>query len=172
MKKLLFETYLQTIRNSCGSRLFRNLYVEDDLGEVIDVLENGNLSCAMFVSSILAMFGKINARHGTVSGTIEALPAAGWTEVSLDEIQAGDILVWEKGDSPVSADDPYRAGHSHIGFFMGDQSAISNSSENGFPILHSYNYHGTRKLVQAFHHTWPSEDILPSSISQFPSQLQ
>ena len=159
MKKLHFETYLQAIKNSCGSSIFRNLYVEDDLGVVSDVLENGNLSCAMYVSSILAMFGKIDGRHGTVAGTILSLPKAGWKEVKLDNLQAGDILIWEKGTLPSSSDDPYRQGHSHIGFFIGEQLAVSNSSENGFPIIHSCDYRGTRKIVQAFRHDWPSQNI-------------
>jgi len=163
MKRLMRETYLQTIRNSCGSLLFRNVYVENDDGKTTDILENGNLSCAIFVTSILCMFGKIDSRHATVGGTVKALSQAGWSEVQLDQLEEGDIIVWE------NITNPNGELHGHIGFYLGKELAISNSSENGFPIIHHWQYNGSRKIIQAFRHAWPAEPISSaSSTSQAP----
>lgn len=148
MLRLDRETYLQTIKNSPGSLLFRNLYVQDEAGNTIDILENGQLSCAVFVTSVLCLFGKIDNRHATVSGTVKALSQAGWREVSIDQAGEGDILIWEK------AGDFTGELHEHIGFYIGDKLAVSNSSENGFPIIHDWQYHQSRKVVQVFHHDW------------------
>ena len=66
---ILYDSYLHAIKNSVGSNLFRNLYAYVD-GKKMDILENGNLSCANFVSSILYSYKLIGGKHATVDGTV------------------------------------------------------------------------------------------------------
>ncbi|MDE2021814.1 MAG: hypothetical protein KGI71_02745, partial [Patescibacteria group bacterium] len=48
----LFPSYSAAVQNSIGTNLFRSLYYRIN-GKTIDVLDNGDLSCAVFVSSVL-----------------------------------------------------------------------------------------------------------------------
>ena len=52
---ILFDTYIVVIKNSVGSNIFRNSYAKVN-GKKKDILKNGKVSCAFFVSSILALF--------------------------------------------------------------------------------------------------------------------
>jgi len=120
----IWSTYLSRIENSVGATLFQHLYVTD--GKVrADVTNNGELSCAVHVSSVLAMVGLIDRPHATVASTLDALIAAGWTRT--DTPQKGSLVIW-----PQSED-----GHEHIGFYISDHEAISNSSKLGVPVAHS-----------------------------------
>ena len=56
------ENYLAVIRNSVGSKLFNNFYVEGS-GQPKDLLDDGYNSCAYYVSSILKMFNLIKDIH-------------------------------------------------------------------------------------------------------------
>ena len=54
----IFTSYLKTIENSVNSNIFRNLYYK--IGrKTIDVLDDGDLSCANYVTTILYIFGLI-----------------------------------------------------------------------------------------------------------------
>ncbi len=53
------ESYLAMIKNSVGTNMFRNLYATSG-GEVQDIVREGELSCAYFVSSILYIFKLVN----------------------------------------------------------------------------------------------------------------
>jgi hypothetical protein len=122
------KSYLAAIKNSTGSQTWRNFYANiDDIEQ--DVLRDGELSCAYFVSSILAMFGVIDHLHATVQVTVEKLPEYNWQKV--DKPQPGDLLVWreiEVGGTP----------HQHIGFYIGNEKAISNSSKQRIPVEHDW----------------------------------
>ena len=52
---ILIDSYIAIIKNSVGSQLFRNLYAKVN-GKKIDITENGKLSCAFYVSSVLLLF--------------------------------------------------------------------------------------------------------------------
>lgn len=123
-----FKSYLRTIKNSRGSKVFRNVYFKIN-DEVRDVLKDGNLSCAYFVSSILKHFDLIKDLRTSVDGLVEELKENGWTEIN--EPKLGSILVWEK---------VYFSGsgkwHGHIGFYIGKGWAISNSSKKRYPVKH------------------------------------
>jgi hypothetical protein len=60
------------IKNSVGSKLFRNSFFLID-GKKQDVLRNGDLSCAIYVSSILRLMDLIPEIHTTVKGTVKAM---------------------------------------------------------------------------------------------------
>ena len=135
------HNYLALIKNSCGSRMFRNLYWLDENGIESDILENGNLGCGFFVSAILKLSGRIPALHATVKGTVKEMMVCGWQEVEMsggcDGMKEGDVLVWGALAGGI---------HDHIGFYIGEKMAISNSSENGMPIRHDYDFSGLRKV--------------------------
>ena len=137
IKPLIFDTYLAVVKNSINSNLFRNFYAIID-GEKKDIMRNGELSCAFYVSSILTLFKFIKEAHVTVDSTVEDLKESGWNVVEEPEI--GSILIYEKvdfGNNDI---------HKHIGFFVGNDEAISNNFKLGFPVNHSWNFNGTRKV--------------------------
>lgn len=138
---LMFDTYLTVIKNSIGSKLFRNFYAKVD-GKKADIMRNGELSCAFYVSSVLSLFRFIKKAHGTVDATVKDLKESGWKEIRKPKV--GSILVWEKinfGDHGV---------HRHIGFFIGQNKAVSNSDTLRCPVRHSWNFNGKRKIDMIF----------------------
>ncbi len=133
---ILFDTYMAVIKNSVDSKMFRNSYAKIN-GEKTDILRNGKVSCAFFVSSILALFPLFKLikypPHGTVSGTIKDLGKSGWKKIKKPKI--GSILVWEKIDLG------NKDFHKHTGFYIGNNKAIStSSSKKGRPIIHHWTY--------------------------------
>lgn len=138
---LFFNTYLAVIKNSIGSNLFRNFYVKVG-DEQTDIMRNGELSCAFYVSSVLALFKFIKEVHGTVDSTVKDLQESDWEIIKEPKI--GSILVWEKidfGDNDI---------HKHIGFFVGDNTAISNNYKLGYPTSHNWNFNDTRRVDVIF----------------------
>jgi hypothetical protein len=138
--RLYFKSYLQLIRNSIGSNLFRNFYVHTDEQGDFDALDDGNNSCAFFVSSILVLCKKLGGIHGTVENTVKDLQESGW--LTVVEPHPGDVLVWEAR----KFDDGLR---SHIGFSLGNGRAVSTSRRQKAPLEHD-EYFGeeNRKIVQ------------------------
>ena len=131
MRRLWFESYLKYIENSVGTDLFRNFYIEEDERER-DVLNDGELSCAMFVSSILTLFAQNKTPHATVSSTQNDLIKHGWVEVKFNseqDLQEGDIIIWE----PVEFTEEPGFLHAHIGFYLGGGFAVSNNYKTGKP---------------------------------------
>ncbi|PIR89261.1 MAG: hypothetical protein COU07_02255 [Candidatus Harrisonbacteria bacterium CG10_big_fil_rev_8_21_14_0_10_40_38] len=147
-KKLVVEiiplkTHLALIKNAVGAKLFRNIYARVN-GKQKDILENGFLSCAFFVSSILKIEDLIEKTHATVDGTVKDLEKFGWKEIKKPKI--GSVLVWEKSD--FGGGKPTK----HIGFFVGKNQAISNSSKMGYPKKHHYTYNGKREIEKILHY--------------------
>lgn len=127
---LLKDSYLKTIGNSIASRIFKNLYFKKGRKK-IDALENGNLSCAVFVSWILRNFYLIKDMHTTVSGTEKDLKNSDWRKIKKPKI--GAVLVWEEKKFE-------NGSHKHIGFFIGENKAISNGAKKGHPIKHHWTF--------------------------------
>ena len=128
---LFYKTYLTVIKNSLGSSLFRNFYAKVN-GRETDITENGNLSCAFFVSTLLVTFGLIERVHATVKGTVKDLKKSGWR--TIKNPRKGSVLVWEAEKE----EDGKR--YEHIGFYVGGRMAISNSSKIGKPVLHHWTF--------------------------------
>ncbi len=128
-----FETYLAVIRNSVGSKMFRNFHMEID-GKNIDATRNGLVSCAFFVSNVLNMFSAlklIKEPHLTVSSTVKDLLESGWKEIS--EPRLGAVLIWEEKESHGGA-------NRHIGFYVGNDLAVSNDADEGAPGMHHWTF--------------------------------
>lgn len=127
VKLRVFDNYISFIKNSVGVRMFRNLYADVD-GEKTDVTKDGDLSCAYFVSSVLLIFSAIDGVHATVDSTVKDMQRLGW--VDTEDPKPGDVVVWsEKKDGDEEK-------HKHIGFVLGNESAISNSYKEKCPTQH------------------------------------
>jgi hypothetical protein len=131
------DSYLAAIKNSVNTHLYRNFYAKVN-NKKEDIVKNGELSCAYFVSSILVIFDLIKGIHLTVDGTEKDLKRSGWKRIKKPEI--GCVLIWVAKK--------YKDGgtHRHMGFYMGKDKAISNDHEKGSPRVHHFTYAGKRKI--------------------------
>ena len=111
--------------------MFRSYYVDE-----VDVLKNGDLACAFYVSSLLLIFKLIDRAHFTVNGTIYAMQQSGWYEIKKPK--AGCVVLWH----PVIEGSE---SHYHIGFYVGEKQAISNRSSLGAVGEHPLHYSGLDK---------------------------
>lgn len=153
LEKLPRKSLIKMIENSIGSKAYNNFYVLDkSTGEEIDVLENGRLSCACFVSSILTIYGLIDCPHSTVQTVTNCLTTEyGWEET--DEITPGNVVIWEKASCEEEVN------NEHIGFVLNENEAISTSSSKREVIRHHITYGTnsdgapTRKIVRIFKNT-------------------
>ncbi len=127
----LYETYLAVINNAVGANLFRTMYALVN-GTQQDLMRDGDLSCAFFVSSILKMFDQIGRVHGTVASTLKDMAEHGWQKTA--ELEKGAVVVWEE-----KVDERGEA-HKHLGFYLGDALAVSNNAKTRTPQKHHYTY--------------------------------
>ena len=125
-------TYLAMINKLPGTELFQTLYVTNEQGQIIDVSENGRLSCALVVSRLLTIFQLIDRPHATVGSTVRAVKEAGWAQ--SDSPTVGGLVVWPPLD-----------GHAHIGFYIDDGKCISNDADLGVPSVHQLTMKDGRK---------------------------
>ena len=151
----VFETYLRIIENSVGSKMFRTLIADVD-GRRTDVLHDGELSCAVFVSSILKLVGLMPEVRATVTSTVADLEAAGWKRSRTP--QQGDIIVWEEKQF---ADESHR----HIGFYMGEEMAISNSFKRKVPMKHHWMCEKNRQVELILHYPKSMQSLLKKKSS-------
>jgi len=141
--------------------MFRNFFVEDN-GVEKDVLEDGRLSCAVFVSSILYLFNSgleftskqrwIKFTHANIPSTEKDMQDSGWYEIK--ELKPGSIIIWEKKNANNSE-------NWHMGFYVGNDVAISNDSgkgNTGIPHRHHYTYNDTRKIEKIYWHPELDQD--------------
>jgi len=136
MKFLLKDSYLKIIKNSVGSKIFRSVYFNIN-GKKVDILKNGELSCAFFVSWILKNLGLIKQIHATVNGTVKDLKKSGWHRIKKPKI--GSILIWEEKLIK-------NGKHRHIGFYIDKDKAISNSYKKKIPAIHHWTF-GTKNGI-------------------------
>jgi len=139
-KVLKKKTYLSAINNSIGSQMFRDLWAEYDDGEVKNLTKGGELSCALYVSWVLKIFDLIDQRRATVDGVMKNLIELGWEEVDKADIQEGDVIEWERKTEGFT--------HGHVGFYAGDNKAISNSWKLKKIVKHGWDFGGRRDIVK------------------------
>jgi excinuclease UvrABC ATPase subunit len=140
---LIFKNYLALVTNSVGSRLFKNHYLR--MGrKTVDIMRDGDVSCAYFVSSTLVLATLMSSTHATVASTVKDLEKSGWKRIQKPKV--GSILVWEEKEQ--TKGDP----HKHIGFYMGKNQAISNDFKRGVPAKHHYTYGGKRNIEAIYGH--------------------
>lgn len=139
IKILKLETYLAVINNSVNSSSFKDIFGKIN-NKKVNLTKNGHLSCAYFVSAILKLFGLIDDIHLTVDSTVLDLQNYGWKKINLTKIDSGDIIIWKDKD-----------GHKHIGFYIGNNQAVSNSSKLGKIKKHHYTFNNKREIEKVFH---------------------
>ncbi|MDN5275877.1 MAG: hypothetical protein JWN33_526 [Candidatus Saccharibacteria bacterium] len=121
--------------------MFRNFYVRIDDGPLTDVIGNGENACAFYVTSVLIAFGKLKSVHATVSNTVKELEESGWVLVDEDDIVPGDVIVWAgRDDDNVS---------QHVGFYIGENSAISTSSSQQKVFKHDIHFGQLQRKIIA-----------------------
>lgn len=146
----LLPSYLEMIRSSVGSHQYRMLFVKDAYGNAVDVIGDGDLACAFYVSSILSLFNLIKGGvHTTVDMTIADLLDSGWYEVP--KLHPGSVIVWAK---KLCTDGIQ---HRHIGFYVDRNQGISNDAEQHSPQSHHYTYgdqggRPTRRIEALYFH--------------------
>lgn len=119
----LFPTYMAMIRGSVHSEQYHRLFVDTPDGPK-DVIGNGDLACAYFVSAILVLCELTQGGvHTTVTETLADLVASGWYPIEVP--REGCIVVW--GEKLCT--DGVR--HRHIGFCTGVDEAISSRPKDG-----------------------------------------
>ena len=138
------RTYLAMLAGSPGTRMFRQMFADVD-GEERDILHDGELSCAFFVSSVLYHFNLIKHLHATVGGTLKDMKENGWRAGSVEKAPKGAILVWEPAEERGEL-------HYHAGFLMGDDQALSNSTAERVPAMHHLTFDGKRKITEVYTH--------------------
>ena len=148
---LCCKNYTAVIKNSAGSRMFRHIYAKVN-GKEKDLLRNGDLSCAFFASTILYWFQLIKKPHATVSGTIKDMEKSGWREIKNP--RPGSVLIWEPKEFDEGG---VKASYLHMGFYIGNNKAVSNSTKIGMPKIHHWTYgakkgNPARKIEAVFWH--------------------
>lgn len=140
---LLKESYLATIKNSVGTKMFQEFYARVG-GKKKEVLEKGDKSCAVFVSSVLKLFDLIEDTQLTVHRTLKDMGQSGWEEIAKP--RAGCVIVWKEKE--FGTGNPRK----HLGFYIGNGEAVSNSSKKGYPTKHSYKTYTDRGIDVMYWH--------------------
>lgn len=152
-----FETYMAVIEGSIGTKMFRRLYITiaGAVGNIMyDPINDGDLASAFYWSSLNTLFGlTMGGVHTTVDYCEADLYdprqelAKRWYQIP--EPIPGATLIWERqpGD-----DGLYRR---HIGFFVGDRTAISTCPRAKSPQRHHFSF-GTKggrpnRLIEAIY---------------------
>lgn len=127
------HTYLAMIEGGVGSQQYARLFVHREAGEPHDVIGNGKFACAYFASSILTLTALITQGvHTTVVETIEDMIKSEWYQI--DDLLKGAVIIW----GPKLASDGVH--HKHIGFYLGNEVAISTDGITGIPTRHHVTY--------------------------------
>lgn len=113
------DTYLSMIKNSIGTKMFVSSYFQTEKGKE-DLLNNGEFSCAYFVSAVLKIFDWIEKPHTTVDSTERDMINCGWEKIPTTNIKEGSIIIWKA----IMIEGTY---NRHIGFYIGNGKAVSAS---------------------------------------------
>lgn len=132
-------------KNSLGSKMFQTLLAEREK-EKVNILKGGDVSCAYFVSILLKIFDLVETPHATVSGLEKDLLKSGWSKTQ--DMLPGTILIWE---SAKQAEDE---AHEHVGIYIGNDKAISNSYKELTPVEHHVTFDTKRKVRAIYTHTF------------------
>ena len=77
------ETLVRMIKNAPDTKLFNSLFVRYlNTGEIKDVCNDGEYSCAFFVSGLLTLAGYLPRPHGTVAGLRKKLQELSFEVIS------------------------------------------------------------------------------------------
>ncbi len=141
------ESLIKIIENSVGSRLFNSLLVKyKDTGKIADVMNDGEYSCAFFVSSILYLFQTIPKTTATVKSLKELIETdSHWGKINTEEKEAGDVVFWEK----VKLEDGTES--AHVGFALNENEAVSADYKSKMIAKHPIK---ERAIEAVFRYKW------------------
>jgi hypothetical protein len=135
------------IEESIGNKIWQYFPIIRKDGRV-DVINRGRLGCYLYVSMINIMTALSETHPGTwVAQAEEQLSESGWFQVQGTPRSVTDIVIWGEQD-----------GHQHIGFYMGDDMAISMHDDPDDPTgprtprRHHLTFEGTRAVEQIWTH--------------------
>lgn len=131
-------TYLHIIRSSVGTPMFRQCFF-NIRGRRSEVLGNGKLACAFFVSSVLKIFDLISELHTTVDETERDLFRNGWQRISRPRV--GCIVIYKPQKFPSGEI------HRHIGFYIGNGYVVDNNSVRRSPGMRRWNFRPVETLL-------------------------
>ena len=114
------RSFLAMIENSVGSRQYQSLYFFVD-GVSTDILNGGDVSCAVYVSHILMSFKLTSDYRAFSDKVIEDIIKFGWERT--DNPHPGCVVYWGK----MKHDDGSASKHNHVGFFIDTETAISST---------------------------------------------
>lgn len=134
------DNLLHAIKASVGSTMFQHIYVADKGGNEFDATDGGDKSCAYHTSGVLALVGLIDRPHATVQTTLDKMAEAGWSETQKPV--AGCVVLWPAGSGLLE----------HTGFYLDDQTYVSNSSYEKVPAQHGKALKDGRQPVKYFTH--------------------
>ena len=140
-------SYLDDVRNAGKERStkYRHYFVAGSEG-IIDVTDNGDLSCAWFVSSVLEKHGLLSRARTTVTSTLQEIEErAEWEKIEEHNSFPGAVILWPRSAS----------GHYHLGFYLGQSETgqgeyVSNSFMAKAPIIHGETLLDGRQPIRAF----------------------
>jgi hypothetical protein len=145
---LIKESYLAMIKNSVGTKMFNTLIAEDAQGNLIDIFQNGMYSCAAYVSAVLTFVDFIPRPRATVDSLYEDLKDnENFVEVAEKDLEPGDIIFWEETEFEDGSK------NRHVGFYIGDEMAISTSYKEEQVIEHhfrNFNEQSERSIETTF----------------------
>lgn len=134
MEILKKKSYIKMIENSIGNKLFNSIIIKEEDGTIRDLLNDGEYSCALFVSSILFLHSLTHKSRSTVMNLEkDLLENSLFTIVSENTIEPGDVIIWES----VTYEDGSQ--NRHIGFAISDTEAISTSYIEKCVVRHPIN---------------------------------
>ena len=139
-----YKSYLAMIEHAPGTEMFRTVIADVD-GIEQDILRDGNVSCAYFVSSVLLLHGLIERVHATVESTTRDMQMSGWEKIARP--RAGAVVVWKSRDYPDGEQ------HAHNGFVVGEDEAVSTDYEKKEVVRHAMTeLNGPREIDAFFWH--------------------
>lgn len=145
VEPLFFENYIASIRSSMDSKMFQKFYCSVN-GKKTEVLDNGRLSCAAFVTFVLKLFSLVSDMQITVHRAMDDMAKSGWHEVK--EPRVGAVIVWaEKQSEKDSTSNIQASVHKHIGFYIGNGQAVSNSSLAKSPVAHAWDFRPVHSIL-------------------------
>jgi hypothetical protein len=135
------ETYLKMLENSVDTKLFNSVFVKyRDSGKVVDILNNGEFSCAFFVSGLLSLNQMLQRPHTTIKTLRAKLGADNkWQEVKINDVEPGDVLFWDFVTFPDGSK------NEHVGFALNKEEAVSTDYINH----NIYKHHITFGVTEA-----------------------
>ena len=147
VETLLLPSYLAFAEGSVGGQMFRKFYAKVN-GKKLEVLRDGNYSCAIHITSILKIFSLIKDVQLTVHRAMDAMERAGWYEIKKPKV--GAIVVWAAkpaaADRGREYDKAYTPTVRHMGFLISKTKAVHNSDTEKAPVIDDLHYRPIEKF--------------------------